>query len=270
MLRRLLNTGGCELMTNLETIFKDQKAFISFVVAGDPTFDATVDYVVALAEAGCDLVEIGIPFSDPVADGPEIQAADLRAFKQDMTTARVFELVAAIRQKTTVPLAFLTYANIVFKYGYEAFARQCQQLDVGGLIVPDLPLEESSELRPTLDRYGIALVPLIAPTSDPARIAAIAKQAQGFIYVVSSLGVTGMRQRITTDITSLVAQIRAVTKIPIAIGFGINRPEQARHMAKLADGVIVGSAIVHIIAEQQAVEARLTDYTHAIKTAIEA
>lgn len=256
-------------MTNLKNIFTDHKAFISFVVAGDPNFDATVKQVVTLAKAGCDLVEIGIPFSDPVADGPEIQAADLRAFQQGITTDRVFELVAAIRKQTAVPLVFLTYANIVFKYGYAAFAQRCQEHDVAGLIIPDLPLEESGELRPILDDAGIALIPLVAPTSSPERIAAIAKQARGFIYVVSSLGVTGVRQTIGTDLSNLIRAIRRVSDVPVAIGFGIHSPQQAATMARLADGVIIGSAIVHLIANHQPASAALTDFTRQIRAAID-
>ncbi|MBY8573978.1 tryptophan synthase subunit alpha [Lactiplantibacillus plantarum] len=254
-------------MTDLTTIFKNHKAFIAFVVAGDPNFEATVDQVVALAEAGCDLVEIGIPFSDPVADGPEIQAADLRAFDQHITPQRVFELVVAIREKTTIPLVFLTYANIVYQFGYAAFAQQCQSLNVAGLIIPDMPLEASGELRPTLDHYGIALIPLIAPTSDDARIAAIAQQARGFIYVVSSLGVTGTRRHITTDLATLVAKIRHATTLPVAIGFGIHEPAQA--MAQIADGVIVGSAVVHLIATHQPATAVLRDYTRRMRRALD-
>lgn len=257
-------------MTNLDRVFQNHKAFIAFVVAGDPTFDATVDQVVALAESGCDLVEIGIPFSDPVADGPEIQAADLRAFDQQITPQRVFELVAAIREQTAVPLVFLTYANIVYQFGYTAFAKRCQELDVAGLIIPDLPLEESGELRPTLDQYDVALIPLIAPTSDDTRIAAIAAQTRGFIYVVSSLGVTGTRNHITTDLTTLVTKIRQATTLPVAIGFGIHDPAQAHAMAKFADGVIVGSAVVHLIANNQPATTVLTDYTRQMRAALDA
>ena len=257
------------MKTKLTQAFRNHKALISFVVAGDPDFKQTVDHVVALAEAGCDIVELGIPFSDPVADGPEIQAADLRAFDSKTTPERVFEMVAAIREQTDIPLVFLTYANLVYQYGYVAFAKRCAALRVSGLIIPDLPLEEQGELRPALVAQNVALIPLIAPTTTPDRIAAIAKAATGFIYVVSSMGVTGMRQSLTTDLTPLITAIRAETDTPIAIGFGIHTPEQAQKMAEQADGVIVGSAMVHEIASQQDVVAKLTTYTYELRQAVD-
>lgn len=259
-------------MNNLTQVFKKRKAFISFVVAGDPNFNVTVAHVVALANAGSDIVELGIPFSDPVADGPEIQAADLRAFKDHTTTERVFEMVTAIREQTQVPLVFLTYINIVFKYGYEAFTKRCAELGVSGLVIPDLPLEEQDELRPFADRFGINLIPLIAPTSPVERIQKIAKKATGFIYVVSSMGVTGVRNDIQTDLKALIENIHQVTDVPTAIGFGIHTPQQAATMAELADGVIVGSAIVHQIAAgntRQHTDLALTEYVKQVRTAID-
>lgn len=255
-------------MSSIREAFEGHKAFISFVVAGDPDFDASVDHVIALAEAGSDIVELGIPFSDPVADGPEIQAADLRAFQSGTTTEKVFEMVAAIRRKTNVPLAFLTYANVVFKYGYDAFTARCAALGVGGLIIPDLPLEERGEIAPYALRQHIDLIPLIAPTTTDERIAEIAKNATGFIYVVSSMGVTGIRSDIHTDLRGLIGKIRQVTDVPTAIGFGIHDPEQAKTMAGIADGVIVGSAIVHQIADSKNVDGQLSDYVHLMRRAI--
>lgn len=255
-------------MSNLKTVFADHKAFISFVVAGDPDFDETVKQVVALAKAGCDLIELGIPFSDPVADGPEIQAADLRAFAAGTTTDQVFKMVAKIREETNVPLAFLTYTNIVFKYGYERFTSRCDELDVRGLIIPDLPLEEQGELRPFTEKHHLSIIQLIAPSSPLDRIAKISKQASGFIYVVSSMGVTGMRNQINTDLQKLTSEIRKYTDVPTAIGFGVHEPAQAKSMSQVADGVIVGSAIVHQIASQTDVSEKLTKYVQSMRAAM--
>lgn len=257
-------------MSNLKQVFTDEKAFIAFVVAGDPNFDATVDHIVALAEGGADIVEIGLPFSDPVADGPVIQEADLRAFAAGANTDKVFELVAAVRKRTQVPLVFLTYLNLIFKYGYDAFCAKCAELGVSGLVIPDMPYEEREGLAPYADKHGVDLVPLITPTSGD-RIAKIAKAATGFIYVVSSLGITGTRDDIKTDLGSLVGKIKAVTDIPTAIGFGVHTPDQAADLGKVADGVIVGSAIVKIIAEHGDQAAPyLKQYAHDMKAALPA
>ncbi len=236
--------------SQLKPVFTNQKAFIPFVTANDPNFDTTVQNIVALAEGGADIVELGVPFSDPVADGPVIQAADLRALKDDpdLPMDRVFDMVVEARKQTAVPIAFLTYVNIVFQYGYDAFCQRCAELDIRGLVIPDLPFEERDELAPIAERYNVDIIPLITPTSGD-RIAKIAGAATGFIYVVSSLGVTGERSQFNNDLTGLIAQIRAVTDVPAAIGFGIHTPEQAAEMANIADGAIVGSACVNIVAE---------------------
>lgn len=245
-----------------------KKAFIGFLTAGDPTFEKSVAQVLALAQGGTDIVEIGIPFSDPVADGPVIQAADLRAFAAGITTDRVFELVAAVRQKSQVPLAFLVYLNNVFKYGYEKFFKRCAELQVGGLIIPDLPFEERGEVLPYAQKYGVALIPLVAPTSGD-RISQVVKDAAGFVYVVSSMGVTGMRKQIKTDLKQLISQIRQATNVPVAVGFGIHTPQQAQKVVTTADGAIVGSAIVKIIAENnEQTLTKLTDYAQAMKAAV--
>lgn len=233
-------------MTNLKQLFANHKVFIPFVVANDPDAATTVANVLALAENGADIVELGIPFSDPIADGPVIQNADLRAFADGVTPAKIFDLVGEIRQKSDVPLIFLTYLNIIFKYGYDAFCKRCSDLNISGLVIPDMPFEEKNELAPYAARYDIDLIPLITPTSGP-RIAKIASAATGFIYVVSSLGITGQRNSFDTGLKDLLTTIRQHTDVPTAIGFGIHTPAQAQAMTQIADGVIIGSAIVDIV-----------------------
>ena len=248
--------------------FKDGKAFIGFLTAGDPTIEKTVEYVLAMEEAGCDLVEIGIPFSDPVAEGPVSQEANIRALSNNTNTDDVFEAIRQIREKSDVPLVFLTYINPVFYYGYDKFFKRCQELNVCGIISPDLPYDEKDEILEVTQKYGIDIISLIAPTSKE-RIQMIAREASGFIYVVSSLGVTGMRSEIRTDLKSILEDIKEVTDVPAAVGFGINTPEQAENIAKVADGVIVGSAIVNIIAEHgENAKEPLQNYVKSMKDAI--
>ncbi len=233
-------------MSKIREAFSNSKAFIAFLTAGDPTADCTVNYILEMERAGADLIEIGIPFSDPTAEGVVIQEASLRALEGGITTESVFQIVEEVRKQSQVPLALMTYLNPVFYYGYEAFFSRCHSLGVDGIIVPDLPFEEKAEVERVAARFGVDVVSLIAPTSKE-RIRTIAKEAKGFIYVVSSMGVTGVRSKITTDIAGMVKEIRAVTDTPCAIGFGISTPEQAAEMAGYADGVIVGSAIVKLI-----------------------
>ncbi len=235
-------------MSKISNAFKNGKAFIGFLTAGDPTVEKTVEYILAMEEAGCDLIEIGIPFSDPMAEGVVIQDANVRALKHNTTTDDVFEIVRAVRSKTDIPLVFLTYINPVFFYGYEEFFKKCGELGIDGIISPDLPYEEKGEIADIARKNDVDVISLIAPTSKE-RIQMIANDATGFIYVVSSLGVTGMRSEIKTDLKSILEDIRDVTDLPLAVGFGINTPEQAKDISRLADGVIVGSAIVKIIEE---------------------
>lgn len=255
-------------MTNLKQIFSNKKAFIPFLVADDPNFDTTVESIITLAENGADIVELGIPFSDPVADGPVIQDADLRAFASGVNTDVVFDIVEKARQKTDVPIIFLTYLNIAFKYGYEKFCQKCQTLNISGLVIPDLPYEEHIELKPTANKYDIDLIPLIAPTSGD-RIEKIAKTATGFIYMVSSLGVTGVREDFSAQLQNTIERIKQVTDVPVAIGFGIHSPKQAEELSAISDGVIIGSAVVKIIAKNTAnTQQDLADYATSIKNAI--
>ena len=235
-------------MSKIANAFKNGTAFIGFLTAGDPTTEKTVEYILAMEEAGCDLIEIGIPFSDPMAEGIVIQDANVRALKHNTTTDDVFDIVREVRKKTDVPLVFLTYINPVFFYGYEKFFKKCNELGVDGIISPDLPFEEKNEIKDIALANDVDVISLIAPTSKQ-RIQKIASDASGFIYVVSSLGVTGMRSEIKTDLNAILSDIREVTDLPLAVGFGINTPKQANEIGKIADGVIVGSAIVKIIEE---------------------
>jgi tryptophan synthase alpha chain len=222
-------------------------AFIGFVTGGDPSLAQSEEYILAMVEAGADLIEIGIPFSDPIAEGPVIQEADLRALAAGTTVNSLFALVRSLRTKTDVPLVFLTYLNPVYHFGYAAFFAACREAGVDGVIIPDLPYDEKGEVAPIAAQNGVDLISLIAPTSA-TRIQTIAREATGFIYLVSSLGVTGVRGEIRTDLASIIAEIRTVSNLPVAVGFGIHTPEQAHRIAQLADGVIVGSALVKLIA----------------------
>ena len=234
------------IMSNIHKAFENGKAFIPFITCGDPDLETTAKIVRVMANCGASLIELGIPFSDPTAEGPTIQGANLRALTGGVTTDKIFDLVRDLRQDVSVPMVFMTYANVVFSYGAEKFISTCKEIGIDGLILPDLPFEEKEEFQSLCDQYGVDLISLIAPTSEN-RIAMIARQAQGFIYVVSSLGVTGVRSEITTDVGSIVKIIRQNTQIPCAVGFGISTPEQARKMAAVSDGAIVGSAIIKII-----------------------
>ena len=233
-------------MSNIRKAFENKKAFIPFVTCGDPDLTTTGEIVRAAVENGADLIELGIPFSDPTAEGPVIQGANIRALSGGVTTDKIFDFVRELRKDVKIPLVFMTYANVVFSYGAERFISTCAETGIDGIILPDLPFEEKGEFQPVCKKHGVDLISLIAPTSDK-RIAMIAKKAEGFLYIVSSLGVTGTRSEITTDLASIIKVVRENTDIPCAIGFGISTPEQAKRMAGLSDGVIVGSAIIKLI-----------------------
>ena len=235
-------------MSKIPNAFKNGKAFIGFLTAGDPSVDKSVEYILAMEEAGCDLVELGIPFSDPMAEGFSIQEANLRALENNTTTDNVFEIVRKVRQKSDIPLVFLSYINPIFFYGYEEFFKKCGEYGVDGLIAPDLPYEEKGEIADFALKNDVDIISLIAPTSNQ-RIEMIAGDASGFIYLVSSFGVTGIRSEIKTDLEPIVSQIKKVCDLPVAVGFGIHTPKQAKEISQISDGVIVGSAIVNIIAE---------------------
>lgn len=239
-----------DTMSKLEKVFDtpNKKAFIGFLTAGDPDADSTVQFILEMEKAGADLIEIGIPFSDPTAEGVVIQEANIRSLGNVMTTDGVFEIVQRVREQSEIPLAFMTYVNPVFHYGYEKFFTKCEELGISAIIIPDVPYEEKAEVEAPAKAHGVKVISMIAPTSE-SRIRQIASEAEGFIYVVSSMGVTGVRSEIKTDLPAIVESIRTVTDVPCAIGFGISTPEQAKAMASISDGAIVGSAIVKIIAK---------------------
>lgn len=255
-------------MSKINNAFIKGKAFIGFLTAGDPSLQKTEEYVVAMAEAGADLIEIGIPFSDPIAEGEVIQKANIRALSSGTNLGKVFTMVKTVRKKTQIPLVFLTYLNPVFTYGYDHFFRDCSEAGVDGVIIPDIPFEERGELLPFSEKYQVDIISLVAPTSE-TRISEIAGRAKGFVYCVSSMGVTGIRSEIKTDLPSIISAVKAATDVPAAVGFGISTPRQASEISKYADGIIVGSAIVKIIEEHGADAAvPLREYVQEMKQAI--
>ncbi len=255
-------------MNKVEKVFADGKAFIPFITAGDPTLDITEQLVLQMAEAGADLIELGIPFSDPIAEGPVIQEADIRALASGTTTDKIFDMVKRIREKCDVPIAFMTYINPVYTYGVERFMKNCQEVGVDAVIIPDTPFEEKEELQPYCTKYDVKLISMIAPSSHD-RIRMIAREAEGFIYCVSSMGVTGVRSELGNDAEGMVKLVKEVKDIPCAIGFGISTPEQAKKMAAISDGVIVGSAIVRIIAQHgEDCVPHVVEYVRSMKDAI--
>ena len=255
-------------MSRIGNAFKNGKAFIPFVTGGDPSLDVTEQLIYAMTEAGADLIEIGVPFSDPVAEGVVIQDANERALAAGCTTDKLFDLVAKVRKTVEIPIVFLTYVNPIYTYGKEAFLKKCRECGLDGLIVPDLPYEEKGEILPECEKYGVDLISLVAPTSHE-RVKMIAREAQGFLYCVSSLGVTGVRSEIRTDIGEMVSLAKSVSGVPCAVGFGISTPEQAKRMAEVSDGAIVGSAIVKIVAEHGAdAVPYVADYVKRMKEAV--
>lgn len=263
-------------MSNITQAFQKGKAFIAFITCGDPTLGATEKNIVEMVRAGADLIELGIPFSDPTAEGPVIQGANVRALSNGVTTDQIFDLVYDLRTKDgiTVPMVFMTYANVVYSYGIDRFGQRAADVGMDGVILPDVPFEEKEEFAQILRTYGLDMISLIAPTSDD-RIEMIAREAEGFVYCVSSLGVTGVRKEITTDVGAMVQKVKAARKeagkadIPCAIGFGISTPEQAKKMTEVSDGAIVGSAIVKICAEYgENAAPKLYEYVKGMKDAI--
>ena len=255
-------------MSKIKSAFENGKAFIPFITCGDPDLETTAAVVRAAVQNGADLVELGIPFSDPTAEGPVIQGANIRALSGGVTTDKIFDFVRELRRDVAVPMVFMTYANVVFSYGAEKFISTCQDVGIDGLILPDLPFEEKEEFLPYCRQYGVDLISLIAPTSEN-RIAMIAGEAEGFLYIVSSLGVTGTRSEITTDLGSIVSVVREHTDIPCAIGFGISTPEQAKKMADISDGAIVGSAIIKLLQKYgKDAPAHVGRYVKSMKDAI--
>lgn len=252
-------------MSRIQNAFNKKKALIGFLTGGDPCLEKTIDYILEMEKAGADLIEIGIPFSDPVAEGVVIEKANARALSVGTTTDSLFEMVKKVREKTQIPLVFLTYMNPVFVYGVERFFSKCQETGIDGVIIPDLPFEERAEVSEMAKKYEVDRITLIAPTSEE-RITNLAKEASGFIYLVSSLGVTGVRKEIKTDLGAIIESIKKVSSVPVAVGFGISTPDQVAKISKDADGVIVGSAIVKIIEEHgDRAEKYLADYIGSLK-----
>ena len=235
-------------MNRITKAFENKKALVAFITGGDPDIETTEKLILAMAEAGADIIEIGIPFSDPVAEGTVIQEADKRALDGGCTVDKLFGMIKKVRPKTEIPLLFMTYANPVYSYGTDRFMANCRDSGIDGIIIPDVPFEEKDEFENDCEKYKVCLISMIAPTSGE-RIRQIAREAKGFLYCVSSLGVTGVRSEINTNIDKLINKVREVSSVPCAVGFGISTPEQARDMAAVSDGVIVGSAIVRLIAE---------------------
>lgn len=255
-------------MSRITTAFDHGKAFIAFITCGDPDLDTTKALIETIAAGGADLIELGIPFSDPTAEGLVIQGANQRALDNGVTTDAIFRMIREVRENVSIPMVFMTYANVVFSYGTERFLRNAADTGMDGLILPDVPYEEKADFAPACTDLGLDLISLVAPTSKK-RAAMIAREATGFVYCVSSLGVTGIRNEITADVGAMIKLIRENTNVPAAIGFGISTPEQAAAMAEIADGVIVGSAIVKLV-ENHGKDAipYVYDYVKAIKSAI--
>ncbi len=255
-------------MSRIHEAFANGKAFVAFITCGYPDMETTAACVRAMAAAGADLIELGIPFSDPTAEGPVIQTANAQSLAAGTTTDKIFDMVAEVRRDVNVPMVFMTYANVVFSYGMDRFLERAAAVGMDGLILPDVPYEEKEEFAAPCRRYGLDMISLVAPTSE-GRIAMIAKEAEGFLYVVSSLGVTGTRTEITTDLDAIVRLVRENTKIPCAIGFGISTPEQARKMAGIADGAIVGSAIIKLLTQYgRGAAPHVAEYVKAMKDAV--
>ncbi|AKL93956.1 tryptophan synthase alpha chain TrpA [Clostridium aceticum] len=227
---------------------ENKKALITYITAGDPDLDTTHHLVLEMERAGADIIELGIPYSDPLADGPVIQRAAQRALEAGANISSIFQLVEKLREKTQIPLVFLVYYNCVFKYGIERFLDNCCRSGIDGLIIPDLPLEERRELQEIMKGYPIDLIPLVAPTSEE-RIEAIVKDAEGFIYCISSMGVTGRRQGFDINLDNFLQKVRKYTDVPLALGFGISTPEMVESLKHLCDALIVGSAIIEKIEE---------------------
>ena len=255
-------------MSRIAKAFENGKAFIAFVTGGDPSPEKTVEFIFAMEKAGADLIEIGVPFADPIAEGPVIQNANVRALSAGANIEAMFGIVSAVREKSQIPLVFMGYVNTAFRYGYDAFFKRCSDVGLDGVIFPDLPYDEKGELEPFAKAYGIDIVSLVAPTSED-RISRIAADSSGFVYVVSSMGVTGVRSEIKTDLKSIVGTVKQATDLPAAVGFGINTPEQAKTISQISDGVIVGSAIVKLCAQygEDAAE-HIYEYVKSMKDAI--
>ena len=243
-------------MSRIASVFAkpNHTALIPYITVGYPSVETTLQVVPLLASGGCDIIELGIPFSDPLADGATIQRASYQALRQGVTPKQCLDIARELRQRVRIPLVFMTYYNPVFRFGLEEFCSKCAEAGVDGLIIPDLPPEEGEELEQSTRRYGLDLIYLLTPTSTEQRIDLVASKASGFIYLVSLTGVTGTRDKLPEELESFVSKVRERTQKPLCVGFGVSSPEQARRVAKVADGVIVGSRIIQLIEEDKSLE----------------
>ncbi len=258
-------------MSRIGQVFERQgrKALVAYVTAGYPDAEATLELVPLLAKNGCDIIEIGIPFSDPMADGATIQHASHVALQNGATPQYCLEMAEKIRNQTGVPLLFMTYYNPVLRFGLESFCRECRWSGVDGLIVPDMPPDEGAELEAASSKHKLDLIYLLAPTSTKERIELVAKKSQGFIYLVSVSGITGARDSLPADLGEFIARVRKETGKPLCVGFGISTPQQAAQVAEIADGVIVGSQIINLIAEGRDGFKAVTDFTRELRQALD-
>ena len=258
-------------MSRLASVFNQpgHTALIAYITVGYPSIEATLELVPLLAASGCDMVELGIPFSDPLADGATIQKASFAALGNGVTPKLCLEVAEQLSHKVSIPLVFMSYFNPLFSYGLEEFCDACIRSGIDGLIIPDLPPEEGSELEAISQRQGLDLIYLLAPTSTRERIRLVAKRSQGFIYLVSVTGVTGARQRLPTDLEAFVTRVRRETHKPLCVGFGISTPEQAGRVARIADGVIVGSRLIQLMETEGGFISPVTNFIEGLRQALD-
>jgi len=256
-------------MSSISSIFRpDYKALIAYITVGYPNIEATQKIAAVLANTGCDIIELGIPFSDPLADGATIQRASYRALRQGTTPQVCLEVAHQLHRKIATPLVFMTYYNPVFNFGLEAFCQSCAEAGISGLIIPDLPPEEGAELEAITQKHNLDLIYLLAPTSTEERIATVAERSRGFIYLVSLTGVTGARKTLPPELESFVKRVKQKARQPLCVGFGVSNPEQASRIAKIADGVIVGSHLIQLIEEDAALSS-LKTFTLSLREALD-
>ena len=258
-------------MSGIASVFSQpgHKALIAYVTVGYPSIAATLEVVPLLASSGCDIVELGIPFSDPLADGATIQKASFRALENGVTPQRCLEIAGQLSRKVSIPLVFMTYFNPVFSYGLSKFCNACAHSGISGLIIPDLPPEEGSELETITHQQNLDLIYLLAPTSTEERISLVAERSRGFIYVVSVTGVTGARQQLPADLEAFLARVRMVAHQPLCVGFGISTPEQARRVARIADGVIVGSRLIQLMEAEDNFVSPVSSFIKGLRQALD-
>ncbi len=256
-------------MNKLTEAFNNKKAVIGFMTAGDPTFELSIKNILAIAEGGADIIEIGIPFSDPIAEGPVIQTANVRSLGNGMRTDRIFELVEEVRKTVDTPILLITYLNPVFKYGYEAFFAECARVGIDGIFIPDMPFEERPEIAGFAKQHGVTIIPLIAPAEE-ARIKAIAESAEGYIYVASAMSEAGLTDESKAELKETIDTTKKYTDLPVAVWFGIHTPKEAKRVAEIADGVIVESAAVELVTKHGAKAAPyIAEFIEQMKVALQ-